>query len=115
MRNTDRCYLQDSGLASGGGTEGGQLVTRKNEKGENQDKNEKVQNEKGNVEERCLEVKKRSHREFEDVNGEMLGKDLKHYIHRNTKFGLHHIGHRMPTLDKKESQLKTFPLLPVPP
>ena len=59
--------------------------------------------------------KKESQSEFEDVNGEMLGKDLKHCIHRNTKFGLHYIGHRMPTLDKKESQLKTFPLLPVPP
>ena len=39
----------------------------------------------------------------EDVNSKMLGREVKHSIHRAANYGLFYIGHRIPTLNKTES------------
>ena len=60
-------------------------------KGKSWDNNEKERDEKETIEERYLEEDKGSWEKREDVNGKMLGKEVKYYTNRTTNYCLCYI------------------------
>ena len=87
------------------------MPLRRDGKEQNQDENE-------NVEERSKEEESIEREEHEDVYGKMLGKEVKHCIHRTTDYGLIYIRQGILTLDTTEqrnlSGQNTFPVVPEP-